>query len=184
MEERTIQHRIYRLERLIDLLSHFRSRQDNLPTHEDQKHDLRLHHPIDQAREQFGLVTAEVMMLGRKTFETNRELDITRPNDVLDLEIRELGIKPQFLDDAGVLAAGKFAVILGFGTSDDHFPGGEDQGGSFGVADPHDHGGETLLIRVSTLKLKGLRRHSIPLDCTLRFSRAAQSSSGLTDNRY
>ena len=184
MEERTIQHRIYRLERLIDLLSHFRSRQDNLPTHEDQKHDLRLHHPIDQAREQFGLVTAEVMMLGRKTFETNRELDIARPNDVLDLEIRELGIKPQLLDDAGVLAAGKFAVILGFGTGDDHFPGGEDQGGSFGVADPHDHGGETLLISVSTLKLKALKRRSIPLDCTLRFSRAAQSSSGLTDNRY
>ena len=46
----TIQHRIDHLERLINLLSHLRTSQDNFAADEDEKHDLRLDHTIDLKR--------------------------------------------------------------------------------------------------------------------------------------
>ena len=142
--ERTIQHRVYRLKRPINLLPHLRPRQDNLAAHKDQEHNLRLHHPINQAWEQLWLVAAEVVMFGRKAFETDRELDVAGADDVLDFEIRELGIEAELLDDTSVFAASKLTIIFGFSASNDHFPRGEYQGGSLGLANTHDHGGETL----------------------------------------
>lgn len=56
------EHRVDELEGLIDLFSDLGSREDDLAGHEDQKNDLRLHHPVDQTREQFWLVRAEHVM--------------------------------------------------------------------------------------------------------------------------
>ena len=46
----TIQHRVDHLEGLVNLLSHFRTSQDNLAADEDEKHNLRLDHTIDLDR--------------------------------------------------------------------------------------------------------------------------------------
>ena len=77
----TRKHGIDQLESLIDLLSYFRSSKDDLAADEDEKYNLRFHHAVDQAREQLGLVAREVMMLGRKSFKADRELDIARTNN-------------------------------------------------------------------------------------------------------
>ncbi|KAJ8607727.1 hypothetical protein MRB53_040115 [Persea americana] len=58
----TRQDRNHDLESLINLLAHLRTRKDNLAADEDEEHNLRLHHAIDQAREQLGLVGAEVVV--------------------------------------------------------------------------------------------------------------------------
>ena len=104
---RTRKHRIDHLECLIDLLSHLGTSQDNLAAHEDQEYDLGLDHTIDQTREQLWLVRAKVVMTAGKTFETDRKLDIAGADDVLDLEIRELGVEAKLLDDTSIFARGK-----------------------------------------------------------------------------
>ncbi len=138
--------RVDELKRLVDLLAHFRTRKDDLAGDEDEQHNLWLHHPVDQTGEEFGLVGAEHVMAAGQALETDRELDVAGADDVLDLEVRELGVETQLLDDARVLATRKLAVILGLGACHDHLAGSEDQGRRLGLADTHDHRGKTLRI--------------------------------------
>ena len=46
----TVQHWVDHLESLVDLLSNFRTSQDNLATDENEKHNLRLDHAINLKR--------------------------------------------------------------------------------------------------------------------------------------
>lgn len=48
--------------------------------HEDEQHDLGLHHTVDETGEELGLVGGIVGVLVGEALEPNRELDITRPN--------------------------------------------------------------------------------------------------------
>lgn len=48
------------------------------------------------------LVTAERSVRVRETLEPDRELDVGGSDDVLDLELGELGVKPKLLDDSRV----------------------------------------------------------------------------------
>lgn len=100
----TRKHRVDHLKGLIDLFSHFGAGQDNLAAYEDEEHNLRLDHAIDETREQFRLVRAKMMMPTSKTLQTDGKLDVAGANNVLDLEIREFGIEPKLLDDPGILA--------------------------------------------------------------------------------
>ena len=59
------EHGVDELEGLIDLLADFRAREHDLAGDEDEQDDLRLHHPVDQAGEEFGLVRAEHVMPAR-----------------------------------------------------------------------------------------------------------------------
>lgn len=141
----TRQHRIDQLESLVNLLTHFGASQDDLTADEDQEHNLGLHHTVDQTGEEFGLVGAEVVVARSQTLQTDGEFDIAGADDVLDLEVRELGVKAELLDDTGVLAGCKLGVILRLGTGNDHLARGEDQSGGLGLTDTHDDGGKTLL---------------------------------------
>lgn len=51
-----VQHRVDHFESLVNLLSDFRTSQDNLATDEDEEYNLRLDHTIDKTREELGLV--------------------------------------------------------------------------------------------------------------------------------
>ena len=149
-----LQHRVDHLKSLIDLLADFGTGQDNLAADEDQKHDLGLDHTVDETREQLRLIRAEVVMLGGQTLEANRELDVARADDVLDLEIGELGIEAKLLNDARILARRKLRVILGFRTSNNHLSTCEDQSGSLGLTDTHDNSRETLRVVLSVSRMK------------------------------
>ena len=142
--EPTGEHRIDQLESRINLLAHFGASQDNLAADEDQEHNLGLHHAVDETGEEFRLVGAEMVVTRGQTLQTDGELDITGANDVLNLEIRELGVETKFLNDARVLAGSQLGVILRLGTSDDHLARGEDQSCRFGLPNAHNHGGKTL----------------------------------------
>ena len=138
------EHRVDELERLVDFLTDLGTGQDNLAGHEDEEYNLGLHHAVDETREELGLVRAEHVVTACQAFETDRELDVARADNVLDLEVRELRVEAKLLDDTGVLAAGKLTVIFGLGTSDDHLTRGEDQSSRLGLTDTHDDGGKTL----------------------------------------
>lgn len=140
----TLKHGIDHLEGLVNLLSHLGTSEDDLAADEDKKHNLGLNHAVDQTREQLRLVRTEVVMARSETLQTNGELDIARADNVLDLEVRELGVEAKLLDDTGVLARRKLRVILGLGTGDDHLAGSEDQGSGLGLTNTHDDGSETL----------------------------------------
>jgi hypothetical protein len=101
------EHRVDEFEGLVDLFTNFRTSQDDLAGHEDQKDDLGTHHTIDETREQFRLVGAEVVMAGGETFETDGELDVDRADNVLDLEVGELCVEAELLDDSSVFPRGK-----------------------------------------------------------------------------
>jgi len=143
-EKPTLQHRVDHLERLVDLLADLGASEDDLAAHEDEKDDLGLDHAVDETREELGLVRAEVVMLGRKTLQADGELDVARTDNVLDLEVGELGVEAELLDDARVLARGKLRIILRLGARDNHLAAGEDERGRLRLADTHDDGSETL----------------------------------------
>lgn len=47
--------RVDELERLVDLLADLGTSEDDLARHEDEEHNLRLHHTVDETREEFRL---------------------------------------------------------------------------------------------------------------------------------
>jgi hypothetical protein len=145
----TLQHRVDHLKSLVDLLANFGTSQDNLAADEDEEHNLWLDHAVNETREQLRLVGTEVVMLGRKTFEADGELDVARSDNVLDLEIGELGVEAELLDDAGVLARGKLRVILRLGASDNHLAAREDKCGGLRLTNTHDDSRETLRVVLS-----------------------------------
>lgn len=160
--EFTLEHGVDHLEGLVDLLPDLCARQDDLARHEDEQHDLGLDHAIDQTREQLRLVRAEVVMLGSQTLEADGELDVARADNVLDLEVGELGIEAELLDDARILARRQLRVILRLCARDDHLARGEDERRGFRLADTHDHGGETLETR-SVSKDESMKNVRAPL---------------------
>ena len=148
----TRKHRIDQFERLVDLLTDLSTSEDDLSTDEDKQHDLRLHHAIDKTGEQFRFVGTEVVMATSQTLQADGELDVARTHDVLDLEIRELGIETKLLNDTCVFSGSQLRVILRLGTSNHHLAGGEDQSGRLRLSDTHDHGRETLLEEKRTVQ--------------------------------
>ena len=50
-------------------------------------------------------------MTRRKTLQTDRELDIARADNVLDLEVRELGVEAKLLDDSCVFTRRQARVL-------------------------------------------------------------------------
>lgn len=88
-----LQDRVDQLKGVVDLVSDFGASEDDLATDEDQEHDLGLDHAVDEAGEQLRLIGAEVMVARSQTLETDGELDIARTDDVLDLEVRKLGVE-------------------------------------------------------------------------------------------
>lgn len=116
----TSEHRVDQFKGLVDLLSDLCSSQDNFATDEDQEDNLGLHHAVDKTREEFRLVGAEIVMAARKSLKTDWELDIAGPDNVLDLEIRELGIEAELLDDTSVLPRRQLGVIFRLCACDDH----------------------------------------------------------------
>lgn len=173
------EHGVDELESLVDFLADFGAGQDDLAGHEDQEYNLGLHHAVDETREQFRFVRAEHVVTACKAFQTDRELDVARADNVLNLEVGELCVETKLLDDTSVLAASKLAVIFGLGTSDDHLARGEDQGGGLGLTNTHDDGGKTLggMLAAEGRKLQRLLR-LVPWGCIQRYGRAGRWSSG------
>ena len=50
------EHRVDELEGLVDLLADFGASKHDLARDEDEQHNLRLHHPVDETRKQLRLV--------------------------------------------------------------------------------------------------------------------------------
>ena len=81
------QDRVDEFEGLVDLLADLGAREYDLAGDEDEQDDLRLHHSIDETREQLRLVGREGVVARRKTFQTDRELDVAGSDNVLNLEV-------------------------------------------------------------------------------------------------
>jgi len=79
-----------------------------------------------------------------QALQSDRELYVARADDVLDLELGELGVEAQFLDDARVLARRKSRVIFRLRARHDHLARRKDERSGLGLAYSHDHSGETL----------------------------------------
>ena len=120
-------------------------------------HTLRLDHAVNKTREQLGFVRAEVVMLRGETFEADRELHVAGSDDVLDLEVGELGVEAKLLDDPSILARSKLGIGLGLGTSHDHLTAGKDQSRCLGLANSHDDSGETLGVVLRISRVQGDR---------------------------
>lgn len=99
-----LQHRVNHLKSLVNFFSDLRTSQDNLATDEDEKHNLGLDHAVNKTREQLRLVRAEIVMARSQTLQTDRKLNVARSNNVLDLEICELGVEAELLNDTSILS--------------------------------------------------------------------------------
>mmetsp|Transcript_34228 Transcript_34228/g.110124 ORF Transcript_34228/g.110124 Transcript_34228/m.110124 type:complete len:202 (-) Transcript_34228:309-914(-) len=103
-----------------DLVSHLASGQHDLARDKDEEHDLGLHHPVDEAWEELGLIRRVVGVLVREALEPDRELDVARADHVLDLEVGEARRKIQLLDDPRELARRLPRLLLALCARDDH----------------------------------------------------------------
>lgn len=84
-----------------------------------------------------------------KALETDWELDVARPDNVLDLEVCELCVEAELLNDTSVLARGKLRIVFRLCASDHHLARSEDQCCSFWLSNTHDDGGKTLEVMFS-----------------------------------
>jgi ElaB/YqjD/DUF883 family membrane-anchored ribosome-binding protein len=75
------------LKGLVDLLTDLGTSKDDLARYEDQEDNSRLHHTVDETREQLRLVGRESVMARCKTLETNREANVAGADNVLNLEV-------------------------------------------------------------------------------------------------
>lgn len=75
------------LKGLVDFLTDLGTSEDNLARDENQENDPRLHHAVDETREQFRLVGRESVVARGQTLEADGEADIARADNVLDLEV-------------------------------------------------------------------------------------------------
>lgn len=146
------------LKGLVDLLTDLGTSKDDLARHEDQEDNSRLHHTVDETREQLRLVGRESVMARCKTLETNGEANVAGADNVLNLEVGELCAKPKLLDNPRVFAGSKAAVIFRLGTGYNHFSTRKDQGRRLRLANTHDHSSETLgvVFGVTGVKSDGL----------------------------
>jgi len=108
----TRKHRNHHLEGLVNLLANLGTGQDNLAADKDQKHNLGLHHAVDETGEELGFIGAEHVMLNSQAFKSNGELDVARADNVLNLEVGELGVETELLNDSSELARRKPRVIF------------------------------------------------------------------------
>src|SRR5712671_4090713 len=92
------------------------------------------------------LITTELSVAVCETLKTDRKLDVTAAHDVLDFELRKLGIKPKLLDDARILARRQARIVFTLCTSHDHLSRGENECGCLWITNPHNDSGETLCI--------------------------------------
>lgn len=81
-----------------------------------------------------------------QSFKTDRELDITGTDNVLNLKVRELCREAQLLNDTGVLARRQLGIILRLCTSNDHLSRSKDKSRGLWFTNSHDHSGETLHV--------------------------------------
>lgn len=104
MDDFTCKSRIDLLESLIDLLSDFGAGENDFAADEDEKNNLRFDHTIDETREQLRFIRAEVMMPACKTLKTDGKLDVAGADNILDLEVGELGVETKLLDNSSIFA--------------------------------------------------------------------------------
>lgn len=117
------------------------------------------------------------MVAASQTLEADGEVDVARPDNILDLKIGEFGIEPMLLDDTRVFATRELAIVFRFGTSHDYLTRGKHEGGGPWLSYTHDHSRETL-TKTSTGSCQ-LTQESVPLGYTLHYGRARRHS-GLT----
>ena len=92
---------------MIDLLTDFCAGEDNLATDEDEEDNLGLDHAVDEAGEELRFVRAERVMFRSETLQTDGELDVARPDNVLYFEVGKLGVEAELLNDSGIFAGRK-----------------------------------------------------------------------------
>lgn len=129
---------------MVYFFADFSACQDNFAAYEDEKYYLGLYHAVDKTGEQFRLIGAEMVMTTREAFQADGKFNIARANNVLDLEIYELGVEPKLLNDPSVFTRGELGVILGLSASNDHLARGKDQSRSFWFTNAHDNGSKAL----------------------------------------
>ena len=98
------------------------------------------------------------MAVGKgQSFQSNREFNVTRTDNVLNLEFCKFRIEAELLDDAGVLASSKTRILFALGTSNHHLAGGKDERSRLGFTNSHDDGSETLWIVLGVASVQGDR---------------------------
>lgn len=114
------------------------AREHDLTVHEDQQHHARFYHPIDQARKQFRLVRAELLVHLIQFLQPNRKAQVNGGHEILYLEVQELDRISELLDDSCEFACAEVGVSFRARTSTDHLAGAKNQGGAARLADAHD----------------------------------------------
>jgi len=134
------------VEGFVQLLPGFGPRKHYFATDEDQHDEFRLGQPINQPREKLWVVLTKAVVLVGEAFQTDRELQVARRNDILNLKVTELNCVPDLFDGLRIQLGGLPTDIFTLRPRAHHFPRPEDQCRRLRLPDPHDTRGEPLGI--------------------------------------
>ena len=73
----------------------------------------------------------------------------------MDLELGVANGKAHFFNNSSVLSTGQLALLLGSGSSNDHFSRAEDQPCGFRVSQSHDDGCKSVRIILGSFSFPG-----------------------------
>lgn len=76
----------------MDVAACFRSGKHDFPVDEDEQHDARFNHAIDETGKQFGFVGAELLMHLVELLEADGKAQIDGGHKVLHFEIKEFNL--------------------------------------------------------------------------------------------
>ena len=89
---------------VVNVLPLFRTCEYDLAANENENHDLGLHHAVDEAGEDLRLVAAVLVVCVGQWLETNREANVARSHNVLNLELSEAQVETDLSDRLSVFS--------------------------------------------------------------------------------
>ena len=144
-----LEHTIYVIEGRVYVLAGLGTSEHDLSTREYEEDDLGLVHSVYEAGEQLGLVGGEGAMASVEGLKGDGEVDATRADDVLDLELLELDIgRAHLLDHLRILLGRLLRLLLTLRTRYYHLPRPEDKSCRLWISDADDDSRETTRVKL------------------------------------
>lgn len=151
---------------IIPCQCHLRSRDDDLSRHENEENDLRIHHSVDEAGKELGLVLplslktcsygSGIDMVNRQALQTDRELVVAHCNNVVDtgLDFIHLRNGNELLpiipasssngENRDKLLCCSIDIIAALRSGEDNLAGFKDKSRALRIANSHNEGSKSL----------------------------------------
>lgn len=152
---------------IIPYQCHLRSRDDNLSRHENEENDLRIHHSVDEAGKELGLVlplslnycsySSGIDMVNRQALQTDWELVVAHSDNVVDIGLDFIHFRNgnELLriilptssngENRDKLLCCSIDIVATLRPGEDNLAGFKDKSRALRIANSHNEGSKSLI---------------------------------------